>query len=194
MKNLSQELIAQLPKISVFFAKPVRLSAGQSSVVGIHETRLVRSNGINMLCCNEEGQLYLVALQDTVKVSPQNTDKFICRYDSTTGCILAKDTETNKVHSMGPVRGQPDANINLGAIAKELGVDLAELSVGSKLSKPNVEHQHTLTTDEIKQGPTEKTYEELIASGNDGVGELESLDDFEPPDLSDFEVDESEID
>lgn len=191
MRKLHPEILKQFPYVRVFLAK--KTLVGDIELKGIHRTHLIRSNGINMLCCDDKGTAYVIALRDTVKVSPCNDDNFICRYDSTTGCILVKSSAAGAVTSLGPVRGRPDPSVNLADVARELGLSLEKLPTSEqRLPGPNLPSQPALTTDDLRRGPATRTYEELISSDDGEDDDLTSIDELEVPDLSDFEVDDDE--
>ena len=189
MPKLTPEVLKQYPYVRVFLAK--QLAVGEHILSGIHKTRLIRSNGINMLCCDDEGQSYLIALRDTIKVSPHNDDSFICRYDPVTDCILVKSAGDSATRSLGPVRGRPDPNINLAHVAHELGLSLEKLPTSEvALPKPNLPSKQAITTAELDCGPVRRTYAELMNSEDTAEEDIMLVDELEVPDLSDFEVDD----
>ncbi len=185
MCRVSSETAQRFPSIDVFFVEGGGPTAPEKP--GIHRTHLIKSNGVNLLCCNDEGQIYLVRLGEVKRVSAVNCEQFVCRFDEESCGIRAQHIKTGEITLTGPVRGRPDPNINLTDIAAELGIDLAELKTRSELVTPNVPNAKVLTTEVLERGPTELTYEQLIQP-EEGEEPIMSLDEIEVPDLSDFEI------
>lgn len=185
MSKLSLEAVASYPTVAVFMKSCSELDQRQ----GVHTTHLIKSNGVNALCCNDSGDVYLIRLSLVHKISPRNDDHWIARLDNMTGQIVAQSLDTGEEKWMGPVRGAPDPNINLTAIAAELGFNISDLSAEVDKRPINRESKPIMTDAELAEGPVQRTYAELISSDVED-GELLSMDDIEVPDLTDFEIED----
>lgn len=182
MYKLSEKMLEDYPLVRLFFDSP----PPGSSKRGVHQTHLIASNGINMLCCESDGQAYVVPLRCVVKVSPRSSDRLYCHLDSVTGCLLVQDRRTDKIRSLGPIRGRPEPNIDLSAVASQFNLVLTELPAAGDVITFNTAHKSPITSAKEAELAVEHTYDELI--GRDSTRGIISLDELEPPDLTDFEL------
>jgi hypothetical protein len=189
MNKLPPETVDRFPLVDVFFPDS---AADSRFEPGVHQLHLVASNGVNMLCCKEDGEVFLIPLKLTAKVSARNSKHFICRYDSLTGTIIFRSVATNETASTGPVRGRPDATINLDRIAKELGLSLEELANDESPLSTSLPVKAALTCAEMQQGPAERTVDELLGltEENDPAHALFTLDEIDVPDLDELVVED----
>ena len=197
MAKLQAKVLRKFPEVEVFVEQTKTLARG------IHRMWLLRSNGINMLVANSSCNVLLVPLREVKVVAPRNNDYFICRLDPPTGSIMYRDVSTDKIQSTGPVRGAPDPTINLAAFAEqELGLNFSELLAEDyepdEQSEPEVATHEVVTEEELQEGPSEKTYEELVKESqqlDEDVSdeEIGAFDSLEPPDLDDVMIEDLEF-
>lgn len=185
MYKLIPEVFNRFPCVRIFLVNDTKI--GDLTPCGVHYTHLISSNGINMLCCNDSGNVYVVALRHVKKVSPQNNDYFRCSYDSDSGCVLAESMTNNTTFSSGPVHGQPDPRINLSIKAQELGLTLGELFISEVNNlEHNVSAQNIITTKELDDGPADQHSAVVVEDLNNMSEAMGLLDSLNIPDLADL--------
>ena len=178
MFNTSSEFVNQFPVVDVFFSES-SIACGVAAP-GIHRTHLIKSNGVNMLCCKEGRNPYLIRLKDVCRVSPVNNDTFICRFDDQSCNIRAHNVNTDNVMFTGPIRGRPDPTVNIMEAASQLGIDPTTLTVGiPEALDMDVAHTEVVTSD------IAALVDELPSAATISV-DFNDLDDLDVPDLSDF--------
>lgn len=102
--TMAAEVVGNYPRVVLFFNSESRR--------GAHTTRLLASNGEQLLCADEDGSVFLAPLRDIVKVSPRSDERFHCTYDFGRGRITYRDRRTGRSSETGPLRG---ARIRLSA-------------------------------------------------------------------------------
>ncbi len=188
MAKITARVLDMYPEVEVFVSRE-----GGKLKRGGHAMHLLKSNGVNMLVATKSGEVLFLSLSEIAKVSPRNNDFFVCRVDPPTGALIYRPPNSEESLSAGPVRGSPDPNINLAAVAKELGFDLRDVigegSGASKSIDPSIPTKSALTPAEAAEGPREKSYEELVQPATTEDDDF-SLDDMDAPDLSGLEIDD----
>lgn len=122
MRKLSADVVNRYPVVAVFFAE----DNGRFKS-GVHSTHLIRSNGVAMLCCDDDGDVHIIPLSLAAKVSPRNNDFLLCRFDAMTGHIVYRKPNGPEVFSTGPIKEKKIA-LSTSALSLNLWVSIIRRS------------------------------------------------------------------
>lgn len=131
MIKIAIEQVQRFPLVRLFVSSE---TADEFMPRGTYTVRVIRSNGINMLCTDDSGYVFLVSLARCVKVSPEETPNISSSHvDVETGSIIYRLGSGALCHT-GPVRGRRDPSISLVSEAKALGFDILSVTFGVPLN------------------------------------------------------------
>ena len=180
MSKVDKEKVFNYPLVGIFYNN--KKSDGRVPDA-VHEAYLVKSNGIQMICCEADGNVFLVNLSEVGRVSPRNNDYWVCRFDPESGNIEFRSQVNGDRGFTGPVRGTPDPSVDLRQAAAQLGVSFDDLVD----SVPEIDSRAVegVACSEIAHGPVERDAQELLGFAPD----VEEDMDFEDLDalFSDLE-------